>query len=383
MPEIQQLVQQAVDDLIASGAERGLQIAAYQHGRPLVDVVGGLADVRTGRAVTPETLFHVTSTGKGLASSVVHVLVERDLFSYDTPLAELWPEFGAHGKEKITVRHVLTHTAGLPAVPADTTVEDLCDWDKMCAVLADATPWWEPGTKTGYHPQTFGYLVGELVRRATGRSISEVMRREVAEPLGLANALYFAVPASELPRVAHHEEPEGGIELTPEMLASLAEQFPFFKVVDGWTAAPPAAMPSAAYCNREDVLQSEIPAGAVMTARGCALLYSALLGEVDGVRLISAERLREATEVAVSGTDETTGFPTARGLGWDIGFQAPLDGPTVFGMAGSGGTAAYADIATGLSIALAKNTVTAGDYTTFLDLCRLITEAATAYVNGG
>jgi CubicO group peptidase (beta-lactamase class C family) len=373
MPEIQQLVQEAVDELILSGGERGLQVAAYQHGRPLVEVAGGQADVRTGRPVTPDTLFHVTSTGKALTSTVVHVLVQRGLFAYNTTLAELWPEFGSRGKEKITVRHVLTHTAGLPAVPADTTVDDLCDWDKMCAVLATAEPWWEPGTRTGYHPQTFGYLLGEVVRRATGQSISEVMRREVAEPLGLADELYFAVPASELPRVAHHEEPAGGMELTPEVLASLAEQVPFFKVVDGWTAAPPAAMPSAAYCNREDVLQADIPAGAVMTARAGARLYAALLGEVDGVRLISPEVLRGATEVAFSGTDEVTSYPTARGLGFEIGFQPPLDSPTVFGMAGSGGTAAYADTRTGLSIALAKNTVTAGDYTTYLNLCELIT----------
>jgi CubicO group peptidase (beta-lactamase class C family) len=149
----------------------------------------------------------------------------------------------------------------VPAVPVDTTPEDLCDWHKMCAVIADASPWWEPGTRTGYHPQTFGYILGEIVRRATGQPIAQVLRERVAGPLGVADELFFGVPATELARVAHHEEPEGGAELTAELLAEIAEQVPFFRVVDGWKAAPPAALPSAAHRNRTDVLSADIPAG--------------------------------------------------------------------------------------------------------------------------
>ena len=177
------------------------------------------------------------------------------------PVAEVWPEFGAHGKEQITLRHVLTHTAGVPALPVGTTVEDLCDWRKMCAAIANAIPWWTAGSKTGYHPQSFGYLAGEIVRRVTGQSISQIMRSEVAGPLGLTGELHFAVPESELPRVAQHEEPAGSIEWTAEMLAAMAERMPFFRVVDGWTPAPPAALPSAAFCNRIDVLTADISAG--------------------------------------------------------------------------------------------------------------------------
>lgn len=124
----------------------------------------------------------------------------------------------------------------MPAVPVDTTPEDLCDWHKMCAVIADASPWWEPGTRTGYHPQTFGYILGEIVRRATGQPIAQVLRERVAGPLGVADELFFGVPATELGWVAHHEEPEGGAELTAELLAEIAEQVPFFRVVDGWKA---------------------------------------------------------------------------------------------------------------------------------------------------
>src|SRR5215212_6397945 len=121
MNDIQQQVQEVIDRLVESGAERGLQVAVYRHGEPVVDAVAGVADPATGRAVTSDTPFYVYSTGKGATATVAHVLVGRGLFGYDTPIVELWPEFGAHGKEAATVRHVLTHTVGVPGIPADTT----------------------------------------------------------------------------------------------------------------------------------------------------------------------------------------------------------------------------------------------------------------------
>jgi CubicO group peptidase (beta-lactamase class C family) len=178
---VQQQVQEAIDGLVASGVERGLQVVAYRHGEPVVDAVAGVADHETRRPLTPETPIYVYSVGKGATATVAHVLVERGAFDYDTPIVELWPEFGAHGKETATVRHALTHTVGVPGIPADTTPEDLCDWDKMCDVIADSEPWWEPGRRTAYHAYTFGYIVGEIVRRATGRPISQVLREEVAD----------------------------------------------------------------------------------------------------------------------------------------------------------------------------------------------------------
>ncbi|GIG87010.1 serine hydrolase domain-containing protein [Plantactinospora endophytica] len=378
MEQLQKQVQDVADQLVESGAERGLQVAVYRHGAPLVDVVAGVADATTGRPVTPDTLFHVTSTGKGVTATVLHVLVEQGLLDYDTPIARLWPEFGAHGKDGVTVRHALTHTAGVPALPVDTTAADVCDWDRMCAVVAGATPWWEPGTKTGYHPQSFGWLLGEVVRRVTGEPVSRVLRDRVAGPLGMADELFFGVPVRARDRVAKLEDPAGAPELTPEAMAAMAEQVPFFRIVDGWTAAPPAALPTAAYCNRPDVLGADIPAGAVLTARAIARMYAALLAEVDGVRLVSAARLSEVTRPAVSGTDEITSFPVTRGLGYDIGFPGPLDSPTLFGMAGSGGTAAYADTRTGIVVAVAKNRVTAGDYGSFHRIAEVVAAALPA-----
>src|SRR3712207_8617300 len=137
MNDVQQRVQEAIDRLVESGTERGLQVAVYRNGEQVVDAVAGVADHETGRPVTPDTPFYAYSTGKGATAAVAHVLVERGAFGYDTRIAELWPEFGAHGKEKATVRHALTHAIGVPGIPAHTTPEDLCDWNKMCAIIAE------------------------------------------------------------------------------------------------------------------------------------------------------------------------------------------------------------------------------------------------------
>src|SRR5947209_10221416 len=197
MFEGRERVQEAIDQLVESGAERGIQVAAYRDGELVVDAVAGLADPATGRLVTSSTPFYNFSIVKGAASAIAHILVERGLFGYDAPVVDLWPEFGAHGKQSVTVRHVLNHSAGVPGIPLDTTLEDLCNWDKMCAAIADEEPWWEPGTKVGYHAYTFGYIVGQIIRRTTGNPISTVLREAVSRPLGVDDELCFSVPKAE------------------------------------------------------------------------------------------------------------------------------------------------------------------------------------------
>ncbi len=366
MNDLQQRVQRTIDQLVESGAERGLQVAVYRHGHLVVDAVAGVADPATGRPVTSDTPFYVYSTGKGATATVAHILAERGLFDYDTPIVALWPEFGAHGKEKATVQHVLTHTVGVPGVPADTTPEDLCDWQKMCALIADAVPWWEPGTKTAYHAYPFGYIVGELVRRATGKPISQVLREEVAEPLGVADELFFGVPQSALGRLARLEDAEGDAEF----LAALPDDSPFFKL------APRVVTPTATFGNRTDVLQADIPAGGKMSARAVARMYAALLGEVDGVRLISPERLCEVSAVAFSGADEIFGSPSTWALGYAIGRPGadPQAPPTAFGWGGVGGSNAFADTATGIAFALTKNRLTA-DFSAVEQVAGIVMEA--------
>jgi CubicO group peptidase (beta-lactamase class C family) len=357
MGDLQQQVQQAIDQLVESGAERGLQAAVYRHGEQVVDAVAGLADPAADWPVTPATVFYSFSVVKAAASTIAHLLVERGRFGYDTPVAELWPEFAAHGKQAVTVRQVLDHTAGVPGIPLDTTVEDLCDWDQMCAAIADSELWWEPGTKVGYHAYTFGWIVGELVRRVTGKPISQVLREEVAGPLGVADELWFGMPASEHHRLARLEDAPGAAELAAQMPPDL----PMFKT------APMRLFPTAELGNRTDILAADIPAGGKTSARAIARLYAALLGEVDGVRLLPPERLAAATAVSSSGTDEVFGMPTTWALGWSLG----MPGPTAFGVGGVGGSFAYGDTASGVAFAVTKNRLSP-DFTTATQLIQLV-----------
>ena len=367
MSDVQKKVQKAIDELVDSGAERGMQVAVYRRGELAVDAVAGIADPATGRPVESDTPFYNFSIVKGAAATLAHIFVERGAFGYDTPLVDLWPEFGAHGKQKVTVRHVLSHTAGVPGIPLTTTPEDLCDWDKTCAAIADSELWWEPGTKIGYHAYTFGYLVGVVIRRATGKPISQVLLEEVSGPLGVGDELYFGMPGSEQHRLAVLEDAEvadGGA------MAAMPPDLPMFK------AGPLTVFPTAKLGNRADILAADIPAGGKTSARAIARMYAALLGEVDGVRLISPARLREATAVAMSGTDAIFGMPTKWGLGYAIGgLGSGSDGSTsVFGVGGAGGSFACGDTASGIAFAVTKNRL-ASDFNAATQLSRLVTEA--------
>ena len=242
-------VQAAIDGLVASGAEVGVQVAAYRDGDLVVDAAGGVADPATGAPVTADTLFYAASTAKGIATSLAHVLVEQGGVDYDLPLVDVWPELGAHGKAGVTLRHVLLHMAGLPGLPADTTVDDLCDWDHMCGVIAGSELWWEPGTRFGYHAQTFGFLLGETLVRATGTPLRTLLRRTLTEPLGIADDVHFGVPEPLLRRVATQVAPAGAAPDPPAPGSPVAR------------AIPAGIQPSAELANRPEVLTADIPSG--------------------------------------------------------------------------------------------------------------------------
>ena len=190
-----------------------------------------------------------------------------------------------------------------------------------------------------------------MVRRATGKRISQVLREEVAGPLGVPDEIWFGMPPSGHGRLARLEDAEG----SAEMLASLPRDLPMFRT------APPELLPTAAFGNRADILAADIPAGGKMSARAVARMYAALLGEVDGVRLISPQRLREVSAVAISGVDEVFGNPVQAALGYFVGGPGPQTQgiPTMFGVGGAGGTFACADPATGTAFALSKNRLSA------------------------
>ena len=368
--DVQDKVQKVIDQMVESGSERGLQVAVYHRGVQVVDAVAGAADPTTGRLIASDTPFYCYSVCKAAASTLVHMLVERGHFGYDTPVAELWPEFGANGKQAVTVRHVLNHTAGVPGIPLTTTIEDLCDWDKMCSAIAASDLWWEPGTKIGYHAYTFGYIAGEIIRRATGKPISAVLREEISGPLGIEKELYFGMPLSDQRRLAVLEDaPLPANFQMPEMPPDL----PMFR------AAPMSLMPNAAFGNRPDTLAADIPAGGKTSARAIARMYAAMLGDVGGVRLLPPARLREATREPVSGVDEVFGMPTTWALGYAVGVpgQEPKEPPTAFGVGGVGGSFAFFDTASGIAFALTKNRLTQ-DFNAATEVARLVMDTLTA-----
>lgn len=352
-----------LDELVGSGVELGLQVAVIRHGHTLVDAARGVAEPLSGAPVDSDTLFWAGSTAKGVATSVAHVLVERGELTDDMRLVEVWPEFGAHGKDKVTLRHVLLHTAGVPGLPADVSATDLCDWDHMCAVIADAEPWWEPGTRFGYHAKTFGFLLGEVLRRATGDDISTLLRARVTGPLGVGDDVHFAVPTSELPRVARQVASVDSAPARPEPGSPLDR------------AMPSGVVPDADYANRSDLLTCNIPSEGTMSARGVARMYSALLGHVQGVTLVSATRRAAMAKVAFIGMDEVMGFPSS----WAFGYSPSrpngrgMPGST-FGMIGMNGSAAYADIDSGVAVAVMRNRFTPGDFTTAARIDQLIAD---------
>ena len=363
MVDVQPQVQAAIDAFVASGADDGLQVAVLHEGRVVVDAVAGAADVDAAKPVDPSTLFFAASTGKGIATSVAHVLIKRGDLRYDQRVAEVWPEFGAYGKDGVTLRDVLMHTAGVPGLWPDITPGDLGDWDRICAFIADQPPWWPPGTRIGYHALTFGFVLGELVRRATGRTLAAALREEIAAPLGIADELHFGVPPQLLARVAR-QGPDGAAPPPPAPGSPLDR------------AIPSGVQPTAAFANRPDVLRADVPSQGTMSARAVARMYAALLGHIDGIELVSPHRLATMATPTVSGTDQVVGIPAASALGYSPvqpGGVESRPGST-FGMIGSNGSAAYADIDSGVAVAVMRNRIV-GDMSAVAAIDRIIADS--------
>jgi CubicO group peptidase (beta-lactamase class C family) len=362
---LQHAVQALLDELVTDGDEVGLQAAVIKDGALVADAQSGIADPVSGESVSAGTLFFAGSTAKGVLSSLVHALVAAGRLDYDLPLAEVWPEFAAHGKGNVTVRHVLMHQAGVPGLPPELTTEQLCDWDHMCALVAEATPWWPPGTAFGYHAQTFGFLLGETLQRTTGETLVTLLRETLTEPLAVADELHFAVPAPFLDRVARQVAPPGPPPPGPVPGSPLAR------------AMPPGAAPDAAFANRPDVLTAQIPSFGTMSARAAARLYAALLGHLPGVRVLSEEQLAVVAAVAFTGRDRVMELEN---VSWSLGYSpsrpssaASRPGST-FGMVGANGSAAYADIDTGVAIALMRNRFSP-DFTAIARLDAIVADA--------
>lgn len=339
-------VQALLDDLVGRDVERGLQVAAYLDGELVIDAWAGLADAVTRRPVDGETLFCVFSCTKGIAATVIHLLAERGSLDYDASVARYWPEFGANGKGAITVRQVMAHTAGVPQVPDSLGVADMCDWDRACRAVAELSPLWEPGTQTGYHAVTYGWILGEVARRVDGRPFPHIVREEICRPLGIGS-LFVGIPDAVEPRVATLESgpPLEGAPVPPEDALI-------------WRAIPARVQPLSDWANRPDVRRAVFPAAnGIMNARSLACHYAALIGLVDGWRLLPAERLRAATTLQTDEPDLVAGPGRRRALGYELGggeLSAFGSRPTAFGHGGAGGNIGFADPEHRFAFALAK-----------------------------
>lgn len=348
MSDAQAEVQAFLNDLVSSGVERGIQVAAYLDGKCVVDASAGIADPASGSTVNDETLFTVFSCGKGVTATVMHILAERGLFAYDDPIATYWPEFAANGKAAVTIRQALCHTAGIPQLPPSVAITD---WDAMCQAIAALAPLWEPGTMSGYHSLTFGWILGELARRVDGRPFAQIVAEEICAPLNITS-LYFGIPDKVEPRVATLENDASVLAAPPSPPDSLAARIA--------TGGPR----SDELFNRPEVRRAVIPAaGGIMNAQSLARHYAALVGDgVDGVRLLPPNRVRESSALLVNGKDAVLGTVIYRGLGYMLGGPGmPMGGRvTAFGHRGYGGTVGFADPEYKFAFALTKNRLAVG-----------------------
>ncbi|MEI8246228.1 MAG: serine hydrolase domain-containing protein [Lentisphaerota bacterium] len=341
----QRYIQELLNDLVERNIDRGIQVAAYLNGRLVIDAWAGIADPSTGREVTGETLFPVFSAGKGITATAIHILAGQGKLDYDTPIAACWPEFGKHGKDRITLRQALSHTAGLPYMPFSKDVSEVCDWELMCRKIADLQPLWEPGAKTFYHAITFSWIVGETARRQDGRNISAIIQDEVCRPLGI-DSIFIGIPDALADHVAMLDIPVYG----PEQPAPVFDQ-----------SIPPWVCPLEVFMNDPEVRRACIPASnGIMNARGIARHYASLIRDgVEGVRLLSAEAVREATALTSPAGIPVAELPNKFGLGY--GLYGPEENyGQIFGHGGYGGTVGIADARTGLTVGVTKNRTCAG-----------------------
>jgi CubicO group peptidase (beta-lactamase class C family) len=324
-------VRAAFEDGFAGAAELGAALCVTVGGDVAVDLWGGFADAAGERPWERDTIVNVYSTTKTVAALTVLLLVDRGVLEPDAPVARYWPEFGANGKGGVTLGHVLSHSAGLPGWRAPMRTEDLYDWEKATSLLAAQPLDWEPGTACGYHGLTQGYLLGEVVRRATGRSLGTVLREDLAGPLGAD--FHIGLPESEEPRVAELVPPPSGPP--PELTVTELQRR---------VGTNPA--PAAAEVNSRAWRAAEIPAaGGTGNARAVARLHTVLAngGVADGRRFMSEAGCRRALEQQVAGRDLILGMPLRFGLGFALG-GGLMPSPATLYWGGYGGSLTIVDL---------------------------------------
>jgi CubicO group peptidase (beta-lactamase class C family) len=359
-PRFEQVREEFERNLTERG-EVGASVAVTLDGQTVVDLWGGTADPAAGTVWTSDTLALIWSATKGATALCAHILASRGELDLDAPVASYWPEFSKNGKEQIPVRMLLNHQAGLAALHDPLPAGAFYDWDLMTDALAKEEPFWEPGTRHGYHGMTFGFLVGEVVRRVSGRSLGTFFREEVAGPLGLD--FHIGLPAEHESRVAPNIDMD---------MPSSPDEFPtFYKMA----LSDPSSLPGlivlntggwmgTGACNTRESHAAELPSlGGLANGRALAGMYRPLALGGDG--LVSPEQLQKMATVSSAGIDASVLVPSR----WSLGFMKAIDnraqGPgdrdftfiseDAFGHAGMGGAMGFADPRTRLSFGYVMN----------------------------
>jgi CubicO group peptidase (beta-lactamase class C family) len=342
----------------AERGEVGAGVCVLVDGEPVVDLYGGIADTGSGSGWTADTGVVVWSSTKGATALCAHLLVDRGQLDLDAPVASYWPEFGAAGKQAVSTRMLLSHQAGLPALREPLPDGAFTDWGLMVERLAAEAPFWVPGTRTGYHALTYGWLVGEVIRRISGRTPGRFFADEVAGPLGLE--FWIGLPDGHPAPVARLLAPDPGAAPTSFMLAAMTDPTSIAALILG---------NNGGYMMDSDQPRyhaAEIPAaGGIATARGLAGMYRPLAA--GGGSLLSAETLAGAIQVyGATAVDASLLTPVRFALGFtrSVGVVGPGDtlvlGGGAFGHSGSGGSIGFADPDAGLAFGYVMNQMGSG-----------------------
>jgi CubicO group peptidase (beta-lactamase class C family) len=340
---------EAFEANLASGVDVGASCCATLEGETVVDLWGGFADEAKIRPWVRDTIINVYSTTKTMTALVALLLADRGQLDFSAPVARYWPEFAACGKQNIKVSHLMSHSSGLSGWRQPITAEDLYDWEKMTSLLAAQAPLWEPGAASGYHVITFGYLVGEVVRRLTGKSLGTVFREEIAEPLGAD--FHIGLPASEDSRVA---------DIIPLVLPQSTTKIVLSEIEEVTLRNMPLDI---ANTRTRAWRAAEIPAvNGHGNARSVAEIHAVLAngGIAKGQRLLSEAGARKALEQQIEGPDVVMSrMPPARfGLGFglpapNVGW--PLPNPNTLHWGGGGCSWLFIDMDARTSFAYVTN----------------------------
>ncbi len=344
--------------------EGGAQLCVYRDGKKVVDLWGGRDRVHN-RPYTDRTITVMMSCSKGAVATSAHMLVERGLLDLDAPVTKYWPEFGQAGKKDVPVSFLLSHRAGLSGFEPDSGIgpRALLDWQRCTAALAAMTPFWQPGSAYAYHAVTYGYLVGEVIRRVSGKTPGRFLADEIAKPLDLE--LWIGLPESEEHRVAPHfsDRPQLTLEQWKQLIAGFGIDINS-RMAQTMVHGIVGTNEAIEMINSRDGHAAEIPAANMIgNARSLARMYAATIGEVDGVRLLKRETMERARQPQTDGLKAPGDFaklpnpdPQRLGLGYELnrGIE-PMLGQGSFGHAGAGGRMGFAHPESGIAVGYVCN----------------------------